>query len=807
MSQFITQYKQAWARLKSKPGFVSSIIITMGLTLGALLCILTLAYIMFARPLPYPEPDSLYKVVHQRFSVNNEPQFEAFSYPNIINLYKNQTVFSDRALILYGQDVISSLDHQPNMSIGYITPEWFDLLGTRFALGRDFNETEAIDSNNPVAIISYDFWLKEFEQKDDILSQKITIKGVSFSIVGVLSEQFIEPEIHYPGHKLSLWLPWDYNSASSRRELWASFHPNLTFVGKLNKGLSAKQAEQTTTTLVNNVWQNNVAGNQNMKGQRINLQLRSFNDVILGDSKMTLWLLLAGVISLVLIASGNILNLFISRTGEQQQQLAIRAAVGAKKSDLFKFLLAETSLLMFLANIVALVIANIGFVILKQNLSKVLPRVDELSLNFFTFGFALFLTVLLAVVFASIGMSMINYRALNATLQSSGKGTGVQVSKRLRDILIASQVAIATVLIFSNISLFNNSTSIINAKLGFEVDNMAYLNLAVSSLSPPSPEEVVNDMSQIKAKLLELPKVNKVSQAETLLRLYHGSGLKLSGTEDWVSVQGISIDDNYFSMINQKFIGGINFTQADVKDDNYIIIINEALAKRLAPDTSAIGKKISFGGEDIYTVVGIVQSVKMPAKKNIPLRIYYMNAANTNFIIELKDNQNLSRQQLANVVQDVTSNYSVFGYDDLLQFKNGRLFTQRVIAITSAILSILTLFLASVGLYGILSYSTQIRRFEIGTRMAIGAKRKSLVSLIIKDNAKSIGAGLLVSMMLMLSLFLGFYDDLNEYINVQLVPIFFITLLLIYFISLFACYLPLRKYINRPAIYSLRGGE
>ena len=418
MNLFIYQLKQAALSLKKKPGFVFSVVTTMGITLGALLCVFTLAYVMLIKPLPYPEAENLYKVIHQRFAVNNEPQYEAYSYPNIINLYKNQTVFSDQALIFYDQDVITSLDHQPNISIGYTTPEWFALLGSKFILGRGFTETEGLDSNSPVAIISYDSWVEEFNKRDDILSQKVSIKGVSFSIVGVLSEQFIEPEIHYPGHKTSLWLPWDYNSADGRRERWGSFHPSFTFVGKLKKGVTQKQAEQKTTTLVNNTWQGNITDNQNLKGQRIHLQLRSFNEVILGSRATTLWLLLAGVISLVLIASGNILNLFISRTIEQQQQLAIRAAVGAKKSDFFKFLLAETSLLMFLANLVALAISSFGFVILKQNLSKVLPRVEELSLGIFPLTFALFTTILLALIFAKAGLRIINYRAINETLQS-----------------------------------------------------------------------------------------------------------------------------------------------------------------------------------------------------------------------------------------------------------------------------------------------------------------------------------------------------------------------------------------------------
>jgi ABC-type antimicrobial peptide transport system permease subunit len=260
-------------------------------------------------------------------------------------------------------------------------------------------------------------------------------------------------------------------------------------------------------------------------------------------------------------------------------------------------------------------------------------------------------------------------------------------------------------------------------------------------------------------------------------------------------------------MIKQKFSSGSNFSQADVKDDNLIIIINEALAKRIAPDSSAIGKKVTFGDEVVYTVVGVVQSVKMPAKENIPLRIYSPNKANTNFVIKLKANQNLSRKQVANLVQNVSSNFMVFGYDDMLEFKHMRLFKQRVTAITSAILSLLTFFLASVGLYGILSYSTQMRRFEIGTRMAVGAKGKDIIGLIFKGNSSALLAGLAVSILVIFCFYFGFSNSINEYIGLELVPLFLITLGAITLLSSLACYVPLRQYIKKPVIHSLKCSE
>ncbi|NQY64394.1 MAG: FtsX-like permease family protein [Alteromonadaceae bacterium] len=255
------------------------------------------------------------------------------------------------------------------------------------------------------------------------------------------------------------------------------------------------------------------------------MQLQTFHRAILGDNQTTIWLLLAGVLGLVIIASGNMTNLFVSRTAQQRQQLAIHAAIGAKKSELFKILLAETGLLMSLSTIVALITAIVGFEFLQQNIAQHLPRVNELSLNYFTLSVAMICVVILAMFYARISVRMINYHELNSNLQSGSKNTGVQVSRNLRTVLIVSQIAIASALIFVNLSLFKNATDTINQALGFKLENIASLHIISNTQEIPSNEQLNATMALIKTELNQHPQVDLVSRSLSPLNFSHRRNL------------------------------------------------------------------------------------------------------------------------------------------------------------------------------------------------------------------------------------------------------------------------------------------
>lgn len=808
MSQFIYQQKQAWAGIKKKPGFVGAVVATMGTTLGALLCVLTLAYVLIAKPLPYPEQETLYRLDSLFYDNKGEMLGQAFTYPSLIHLYENEQQFSETALFYASEDVLTNSLSQPTLNTAFVTPEYFQLLGVSAKLGRLFEATEAFNTNNPVAVISHQTWVDEYSKDTQILGKKMDFTGISYTIVGVLPADFIEPELHEIGREHHVFMPWDFNHAEERiRRAWGNISDNYFFMGKLTSDISTAQLNQQLSTIVNEKWQQEVTDVEFFKGWHIEIEASTFKKVILGDSENTVFLLLAGVIGLVLIACVNIANLFISRTAEQQRQLAIRAAVGANKSDLFNTIFAETRLLMVFSVSIALIIAALGFSIMQQYLGAQLPRVEELAINWFTLSSAVIIALLLAAIFARLSTRMINYKALNSTLQSSGKGAGIQVSKTIRKILIVSQVAIVTSLVFINISLFQDAKKSIEKPLGFKTDNIVSLVLSFSSTQHLPIEQNITIMTELRKKISALPQVVGISQTSTPLGAFNLNAQTTQDNKRYV-IRTKFIDNHYFSMIGQSLIEGDNFSAADIRDGNDIVIVNELYAKELAPQGSVIGTKLRFGGEELHTIIGVVKGTIMPGQREGLMQAYRPRSLGANsMLIELAPGQTITREQAVSVLKEVTTQYTVFDLIQLNKRRSEMLFTQYTTAITSAVLAALTIILSAIGLYGILSYSTQMRGFEIGTRLAIGAKRKDLITLIIGENSGAILTGIIVSIGLLLTLYVGFNEALVDYVSFRLLPIFLATFVVISILSLFACYWPLRQFINRPAIHSLRGNN
>jgi len=350
---------------------------------------------------------------------------------------------------------------------------------------------------------------------------------------------------------------------------------------------------------------------------------------------------------------------------------------------------------------------------------------------------------------------------------------------------------------------------VINKPLGLETENIAYLRIKVSG---NLPEEDLQPLSmELKNKLLALPQVEDVAQAPSPLG-YHGSRpLASEATGERLHVKSKYIDDRYFQITGQTLIEGDFFSAVDFKDRNPLIIINDVYASKLAPLGSALGSALGTKlriFNDVLTVSGVVKSTKMPTETDVPMRAYQINSWSWNqFVIKLKPQQTLSRELAATLAQEISPKLLIHILETLNEQRDRLLFTQYTTAITSAVLAVLTFFLATIGLYGILSYATQMRRFELGTRMAIGAKRRDLVGLIVKDNASVITIGIATSMVVMLLLYIAYQDQLSAYIGLELLGMFALTICAIGLLSLFACYWPLRQYINHPAIHSLRGSD
>jgi len=823
MSLFFYQLKQAFLSLKQKPGFVFSVVSTLGITLGVLLCVLTLTYVMLIKPLPYPEPKKLYVSSNEHIDEKGKLMFEAFSYPALMALYNQNDIFSESALVAFKRGVLLSQQDLPMVEATFISPQWFNLTGMPIAIGRPFESSENIESYNPVAIISHETWLNNFSADKNIVGKKINFDNISYQIIGVVGKNYIEPQV-YAYHlgassyrKTQIWLPWDFNSTQKElRKVWWRVNSGMV-VGKLSSELSVEQAQARASTNINEQWLSAIVGDERFTGKTQRIALHNFQKVIIGDNEKSVYFLLAGIIGLVVIAFFNIANLMTSRAFMQQRNMAIQAAIGAKQSILFNILFSEALLLVFLSLVIGIAIAAFGFYLVEYYLSASLSRANEMAVNGFTLMSAVIILFSSSWVFAKISLKNINRKTLAIIINSSGKGTDNQLPKQLRQLLIICQITVASVLIFISLNLFKEAVSKINAPSYLNINRVITLTLAPTKTVEMNAESTLVELSLITQKLAELPQVEALSHSASPFSSFSRwwSGLTVLDSNEKHNMVYRIIDEQYFSLLQQSLLLGDNFTNIDVQNQNNVMIVNDVLARELTEKGDVVGKKVFFKDDRIFTIIGVVNGMKVPAEQAVGARVYIPKSAvydlrpieKQSVLFKLKENQEITREQVVKVIKSVSSSFSVDKLEALEDVRHQRLFNQIVTTFVTALLSIFSLLLAGIGIYGILSYSIEIRRFEIGARLAIGAKRVNIFTLIFKDNAGGIFIGFVLSSLLLLCLIFSFDRYLNTYINLQMLPLFILTLSSILVISFLACYLPLRQYINKPVIQSLKGSE
>lgn len=800
--------REAWQSLRRRPGYVFSVVVTMGLTTGALVCVATLGYLLLVKPLPYQDQENLFRVDHRLASPLGDKSMPAFTFPGIMHLYENEDVFLEKALISYGNDVISSIPNQPAVSVAYVSPEWFHLFNARFELGRGFEETEAPGTNNPVAILSHETWTSEYGSDPDILDRFVSLSGIDYRIVGVVSDAYVEPQILGPGSLIGVWIPWDYNFGTRWREQWTKFTASLTFVGKLRDTVSASQAQQSVGAMVNDTWRENVAGLDFFTDHRIEIEFRSFRDLIVGDSTRSVYLLFAATLGLVVIAAANITNLFMSRTAQQEQSLAIRAAVGAGRGRVYRTLIAESGLLMTLSGLLSLLVAAGGFHFIRGHLAGVLPRVAELSLGVFSFVTAALMAALLAALFARFSLGIIDFKRLNASLQSSGKGNAIQVSRRVRQILISSQVCIALALVFVNVSLFQSAYKTITMPLGYDVEDVYDLTLSYAGRSRPPLDEVAPIMDELRSKLLLMPEVKALTQSSSPLAPGELNRVLSRDSENRLIAEAKGVDHSYFEFVAQTLLEGSYFSATDSRTGEYnrfdTVIVNEALARAIESSGSALGVT-ELPGFGMTNVIGVVENVRRPGESEIAKTVYFpMHRGRTRLLIEMHENHSLSRSQVSAILGELGDDWSVWGLYSLEDRSRGMLFAQTATAVTTATLTVITCFLVGVGLYGVLSYSMRMRRFEIGIRMAIGAKGRDIVRMVFRENGRALFMGLIACLVLLLGLAALFPAAFRESLTLQSVPTFLVTTALVGLVTIVTSYLPIRRYTKNAVIHNLR---
>lgn len=802
------ELREALASLNKRPFFVLSIVSTLTVTLGILLCMVNLNHVLLLKSLPYPDSERLVVGVGNVYE-NQEVKYpDVVSYPVAEQLAKRADVAAV-AILNFGEEIVTNIAQRPRLHVTNATPEYFDMLGASFAKGRPFAAQNGIGSNEPVAILSHEAWQQYFSGNDGILDEKVVINDVAYRIIGVTAQDFIEPELFQPGLKTHIWLPWEFNTwDDTMRKSWFGFTNQLKILALLKPGRGKAQAEQIFDSLIGERFQEETRGSAFLKDGAYRIQVTGLKAYLVEDGRVAALLFLASSIALAIIACINVCNLLLSRAAEQQRQLAIRATLGAHKGRIFRQVLAEHLLLIGLSMILALMLAAIVTQGMKSEIADKLPRIAELSLSPVTVLVACLLVVALAMTFSGIVSHTIDYRRLAGLLQSSGKGTGVQISSRVRKLLIVSQIALAAFLLVAIMSVLKVSYDTVTRVPGFSVDNVVFANLSIGSLQM-NDQEQIRYIQEIRERLQQLPQVNRVSNAlfVPMMTNRFTSELKLSPADrESHSVGTNLIDDEYLAVMDHEIAAGSNFSRDDARSAAKKVLVNETLARKISPSGNVLGKQVYWLGEDqkltAYEVLGVVKDVVIPRMPQTS-QLYVPRLSALRFIVEVKEGQALSREEFLNVISRVNRNFNLYEYETVRSMYDRLALKDFFIVCVAIGLGILTVMLASIGIYGVLNYGIQLRRYELGVRMSIGAGPGRIAGLIYQENLKLLLMGALASLAILV-----ISDRLLDALAGYQLPLTVSTGVVGYLVIIMsvaaACYLSLRAIVTRWPVVALR---
>ncbi len=798
-------------QLLRKPGFTLIAVLSLALGIGANTAIFSLVDAVLLRPLPFSDPDRLVMVWEDAAKVGFPRNTPAPA--NYVDWKTQNKVFEDMAAITYGSYALTDEGEPEKVESQNVTANFFPLLGVKPVLGRTFTEEEDKPGTNRVALVSYSLWQRRFGGDPSLVGKEILLDGRKHNVLGVMP-----PGFQFLAKEVNIWTP----VAFSGEELANRGGHYLTVVARLKPGVSVAQARTDIAAVTQRI---NQANPSSWTGFELGSVVVSLREQLAGDVRPALIVLLVAVGFVLLIACANIANLLLARGAARYREIAVRTALGAGRSRIVRQLLTESILLAVAGGATGLLFAWLSFSFLKQIIPNSMALNASVRIDAKVFGFTMLLSLLTGIVFGLVPAFQAAKVDLNEALKQSGgrNGTGVG-HRRLRSALVVTEIALALVLLVGAGLLIQTFLKLRALNLGVNPENVLTLRTSLPRSKYSELPKRAAFYEQVLERVRAVPGVVAAGYTTAVPLTWKGgtNGFTVEGRE-----QGPGQDANsrqattgYMETMSVKLREGRFFNPHDDVQSQPSAIINETMARQYWPGESAVGKRFKLGGTDSpspwVTVVGIIGDIKgdikemgLEAAPKPEMFFPYQQLPETLW--------NMPRDLTVRTTGDPLSitaavRQAIWSVDPSQPISNVRTMeeilseevAQRRIGMTLLVaFAGLALLLASLGIYGVLSYSVTQRTQEIGIRMALGAGRRDVLRQVMGDGLRlaglGVGIGLVVSFALtrlMTGLLFGISaSDPRTLIGV--------TVLLIA-VALFACYIPARRATKIDPMIALR---
>jgi len=753
--------------LRKNPVFTAVAVITLALGIGANTAIFSLLDSVVLRFLPVENPQQLVQITRRGPEPGNEGN-PTFTNPIWEQVRDQQDVFSG-ALAFGGQQFDLAQGGEAHYAKGlWVSGDFFRTLGIHAAAGRLITVADDRRGCSGVAVLSYSFWQDHFGGAASALSSRISLDNHTYPIIGVSAPGFYGVEV---GAKFDVALPFCatavFDGARPRldhRSWWW-----LSIVGRLKRGIGPAQLRARLELISPRVFAATVPANWDIANQK-NYQkwVLTSAPVSTGTSGLRRQFerplqILMGVVGIVLlIACANIAGLMLARAATRQREMAVRRAVGASRLRLIRQLLTECLLLSTAGALLGILFARWGSVLLVHFISTARDQVYlDLSFDWRVLAFTAAISILTAVLFGVLPA----FRSTRVSLTSAMKGSPAidperHARFRPRRWIVASQVALSLVLLVGAGLFLRSFVKLMTLDLGFDRENVLMMHTEARTAGIP-PEKWMATWDEIERRLNSLPAV--VSVGRSLITPVSGgewdqyvqadSPNPPSGTTSDVYLNGIS--PGYFQSLRIALLAGRDFTRQDTATSPKIAVINQTMARKFYPNLNPVGRTFRLSGDqgkygDPIQIVGVVRDSKYASLREDGFSCAYFPitqepgfGGGPNFLIRTSVRPSALLSLIQSTVAGVDKSLSL-QFDTLARQVDDSLVQERVLATLSAFFAGLALLLATVGLYGAISYTVTLRQSELGVRMALGADPGSILRLVLRDVVIILVAGMAV---------------------------------------------------------------
>lgn len=716
-------FRQALLRLARHRSANALIVLALGLSLGATVCAALFTRLLISAALPYPQPDRL---VIAELQWPGEEEGRQFTYPALELLQREaQGALVESVMLDHARDLLLSHPAQPLLNVAYASPGYAELFAPAMALGR-FPDAGQSEHSPAQAVISHAAWVGLFDQRADVIGLNVLTAIGSVEIVGVTAVDFIEPELHAPGHRTALWLPWAANP-SPRQWGWTARTDTLQLVGRLRPELDLDLASEQLSTRFERGWREATALESNASTQILpRVRLIEADRALAGGGVAVARLLLAATLGLMLITVLNLAHVAVARVAERRHAFAIQRALGARSSRLFLSVLMDALALVLPSALLAFAAAWIGAAALRSRLAHLLPRVVELQINASALALSLSVAVVIALVLAGLAY-LVCLRERRAGPGVAGRAIGASALPRtLRTTLLGLQVGLAGVLVAASLGVFREAVGILREPV-IDLDRSASLYLYQRPESTASDRPVAQQFDQIRRRLAELPGVERVSQSHSPLQDFIHTTVVSDRSAAGLPVGLKRIDSDYLTLTGQRMVMGRGFSAEDIQQGATLALVNASFARALAGDGEVLGMQLRREGGASHTVIGVVEGRRYPGAGAEDPHLYLPAAlAGSNFVLRFRPGQTMSRAQWVDFVEGVNPGLGVFLYDDLNVQAANLMLPRRIAASATALVALLVILAAALGLHGMVAHAAVQMQAEIGARLAFGARSRNV---------------------------------------------------------------------------------